>query len=133
MSCQNKGEQARETSDLEINGETYTVKTGSPTSKKIKTQTIALQSYSNEFQTVGTVRPIAGKMAEVGVPFDGRITAARVHLGQKVNAGAPLFGLNSSEFHDASKAYFQARQNHELAQQNAQLKLHVVPYSNYQS
>lgn len=120
------GTPAQDKSDLTVEGETYTVKEHSPILAKIKTQKIDYTPYSSEFQTVGTVRAITGHLAEVAVPFDGRVVSSSARLGQKVGAGTPLFSLNSPDFYDASKAFFQSRQNYELAEKNYQRKKQLL-------
>jgi cobalt-zinc-cadmium efflux system membrane fusion protein len=82
----------------------------------IVTQKSYFQDFSAEFRTIGTIRPVSGKLAEITPPFAGRIGKSYVHLGQKVGAGSPVFELGSSEFYEATKAYFAAQSANELAQ-----------------
>ena len=104
--------------DLVFKGDTITVKENSPILEQIITQKAQLQDFSAEFRTVGTVRPVAGKLAEIVPPFAGRIIKSHVKLGQKVGTGSPVFELISSEFYEAVKAFFAAQSANEVAQRN---------------
>jgi cobalt-zinc-cadmium efflux system membrane fusion protein len=88
----------------------------SPIQDQIVTRRTQLQDFSAEFKTIGTIRPVSGKLAEIAPPFAGRITRSYVRLGQKVGAGSPVFELGSTEFYEATKAYFAAQSANELAQ-----------------
>ena len=111
-------EASHETMDLNINGDTIVINENSPLLKQIVTQKSQLQNFSSEFRTVGTVRPVSGKLAEIASPFAGRIVKSFVQLGQKVSAGSPVFEISSSDFYDAVKVYFSAQSANELAQRN---------------
>lgn len=104
--------------ELSYRGDTVIVAENSPVRKKIEVQTAHLEPFASEFKTVGTVRPVAGKYAEIAAPFAGRVMHSFVHLGQRVQAGTPIFELGSSEFYEAAKGYFAARSTNELAQKN---------------
>ena len=82
----------------------------------IVTQRSKLEDFSAGFRTIGTIRPVSGKLAEIAPPFAGRIVRSYVRLGQKVGAGSPVFELGSSEFYEATKAYFAAQSANDLAQ-----------------
>lgn len=109
-------------SPLTKQGDTLCIEAGSPLSQKIETLKIDSIAHCSSFETVGTVRAAAGKMAEVGAPMDGRTTHSHVRLGQQVRAGQPLFGFHSAEFVELSKSYFQSRSTYELEQKNLQRK-----------
>ena len=111
-------ETASSSQELSFNGDTVVVEENSPALKRIQVQTTHLEEFSGEFKTVGTVRPVAGKYAEIATPFAGRVMKSFVHLGQRVQAGAPIFELGSSDFYEAAKSYFAARSANELAQKN---------------
>jgi cobalt-zinc-cadmium efflux system membrane fusion protein len=109
---------AQESADIRYEGDTVVIKETSPVLKEISTAEARLQDFSAEFRTVGTVRPVSGKLAEIAPPFAGRITKSHVKLGQRVEAGAPVFELGSSDFYEAVKNYFAARSANELARRN---------------
>jgi cobalt-zinc-cadmium efflux system membrane fusion protein len=83
---------------------------------QIVTRKAQIQPFSTQFRTVGTVRPVSGKFAEISPPFAGRITKSHVKLGQNIKVASPVFELGSSEFYEATKAYFAAVSANELAQ-----------------
>jgi cobalt-zinc-cadmium efflux system membrane fusion protein len=88
----------------------------SPVLGHIVTQQSYFQAFSKEFRTIGTVGPVSGKIAEIAPPFAGRIIKLHIRLGQKISAGSTVFELGSSEFYEATKAYFAAQSANELAQ-----------------
>ena len=112
--CNHQNEAAHE-AELLLNGDTVSVSPTSPIMGKISIDTTTLTLYKTSFTTVGTVRAEAGKLAEAGVPFDGRTIKAHVRLGQQVKAGQPLFSFSSAEASDLAKSYFQAVSGEELA------------------
>jgi len=107
-----------ETMDLTVEGDFIVVKDNSPIWEQIIVGKAQLQDFSAEFRTVGTVRPVSGKLAEIAPPFAGRIVKSHVRLGQKVGAGAPIFELSSSDFYEATKTYLAAQSANEVAQRN---------------
>jgi membrane fusion protein, heavy metal efflux system len=109
-------EAVNEAADLSLAGDTLIVNETSPILDHIITRESKLQEFSPEFRAIGTVRPITGKFAEIAPPFAGRILKSYVRLGQKVDAGSPVFELGSSEFYEATKSYFAAQSANELAQ-----------------
>ena len=64
-------ETASSSQELSFNGDTVVVEENSPALKRIQVQTTHLEEFSGEFKTVGTVRPVAGKYAEIATPFAG--------------------------------------------------------------
>ncbi|HHT30340.1 efflux RND transporter periplasmic adaptor subunit [Petrimonas mucosa] len=116
-SC-NKNIPANENAAIRYIGDTIAVSDNSPVLKDLVSVTAQLQDFTSEFRTVGTVRPVTGKLAGIAPPFAGRIVKSFVQLGQKVNAGSPVFELGSSEFYEATKVYFAAQSAYELAQLN---------------
>jgi len=117
VACGNNKD-TNEITDVIIEGDTIVVMENSPILEQIKVQKADLQDFSAEFRTVGTVRPVSGKLAEIAPPFAGRIVKSYIKLGQKVVAGSPIFELSSSEFHEAVKSYFAAQSANEVAQKN---------------
>ena len=109
----------------ETTNTSYTVENGmvmvpddSPILSNIKTQTITASDYRVSFSTSGTVQAISSKYAEIATPFAGRITKSFVRPGQKVLPGSPVFEISSPDFFETGKAYFQAKQEMELARKN---------------
>jgi len=117
VSC-NQNNSVQESAEVQYKGDTIIVQDNSPILEQIIVQKSQMQDFSGEFKTVGIVRPVSGKFAEIAPPFAGRITRTFVQLGKKVSAGSPVFELSSSEFYEATKAYFATQSANELAQRN---------------
>jgi membrane fusion protein, heavy metal efflux system len=106
----------KEAMNMSLANDTIFVNETSPILDHIITQRSQFQDFSAEFKTIGTVRPVSGRYAEIAPPFAGRIVKSYVKLGQKVGAGSPIFDLSSAEFYEATRAYFAAQSANELAQ-----------------
>ena len=104
--------------DLVLKGDTISVTENSSVLEQIIVQKAQLQDFSAEFRTVGTVRPVSGKLAEIAPPFAGLIVKSYIKLGQKLSAGSPVFELGSAAFYEAVKAYFATQSVNEVAQRN---------------
>jgi cobalt-zinc-cadmium efflux system membrane fusion protein len=109
---------AQESAEVQHKGDTIIVKENSPILGQIEIEKVQARDFSSGFGTVGTIRPVSGKYAEIAPPFSGRITKTFVELGKRVSAGSPVFELSSSEFFEATKTYFAAQSANELAQTN---------------
>lgn len=108
----------KDAANISFDGDSIVVKDDSPILKQVAIQQTQSQDFSPEFRTVGIVRPVSGRFAEIVPPFAGQVTKSFVQLGQKVKAGSPVFDLGSSEFYEAVKIYFAARSASELTQKN---------------
>ena len=117
VACNNNNV-TKEAVDVTFDGDVIVINENSPILEQIFVQKVQLQDYESEFKTVGMVRPVAGKLVGIAPPFSGRIVKSFVHLGQKVGAGATVFELSSSDFYEATKAYFAAQSDNEVSQQN---------------
>ena len=125
VSCKNNTPTENSTG-ITYQGNTVFVPENSAINSKIKLQTVELIEFSTEFNTTGTVKAISGQMAEVAPLFDGRVTQSFVRLGQKVNAGTPLFELHSAEFSETVKGYFQSLQTKKMKELNLQRQKDLV-------
>jgi membrane fusion protein, heavy metal efflux system len=85
---------------------------------KIRTLKIHQEPYLRKIQTSGIVKAIPNNYAEIASPFSGRIIRSFVCLGQKVNVGSPVFEISSPTFFEAGKAYYQSKQEMQLADKN---------------
>lgn len=110
-----KGEDENNIEEITYLGDAVTVNASSPILSKISTAVLQKEPFSSEFRTVGTVQAKMGHYAEVGIPFDGRITTSMVMLGSNVHKGQTLFEVSSPEFAEASKVYFQNMRSYETA------------------
>lgn len=116
-SCKNNNP-SNTTPDITYSGDTVSLSQQSIIHSKIKLQTIELTDFSAEFNTTGTVKAVSGQLAEIAPLFDGRITKSYVKLGQKVNAGTPLFEMYSTDFSESMKDYFQSLQTKKMKESN---------------
>ena len=95
--------------DFDFDGDDVVVRADSPVARELKVEAVSAVPFDASFRTVGSVEPMAGHLAEVAVPFAGRITSALVKLGDYVRAGQPLFEMSSPEFYDAVREYNEYR------------------------
>ena len=105
--------------EFTFSGDEVRVLASSPIARELVVEPVGASSYDASFRTVGSVRPMAGRMAEVAVPFAGRITRALVRLGDQVRAGQPLFEMSSPDFYEAVRDYFE----NQVADKNAAASL----------
>ena len=114
-----QGEDAPAAKDFSFDGDEVQVQSDSPVARKLVVEPVVASAYDSAFRTVGTITPMAGRVAEVAVPFAGRITRARVRLGDFVRTGQPLFEMSSPGFYEAVKDYYE----NQLADKNAAANL----------
>jgi len=108
----------KEIKDYTINGKTIIINSNSKLLDKIKTSKVKTHRYSEEVTASGSVKAIPNKYAEIAAPFAGRIVKSFIRLGQHVKKNEPIFEINSPEFFEAGKLYYQAKQELELAHKN---------------
>lgn len=104
--------------DFEFSGEEVIVRSDSPVARELVVEAVAASSYEAAFHTVGSVEPMAGRFAEVAVPFAGRITRALVKLGDQVRAGQPLYEMSSPEFYATVREFNENRIAEQAAAKN---------------
>lgn len=119
FSC-NGNKAGNDESQYNVQGDTIIVPAASPISQRLKTTFIKEVPYQTVFTTSGVVKAIPTNYAEIASPFAGRITQSFVRLGQKVVKGSPIFKISSPSFFETGKAYYQAKQEMELAHKNLQ-------------
>lgn len=115
--CQNNTGQG-ETEKIQSSGNTITIPAHSYLIGKIKTAKVVQGPYQNKIITSGIVKAIPNNYAEIASPFSGRIIRSFVSLGQKVNVGSPVFEISSPSFFESGKAYYQSKQEMQLAEKN---------------
>jgi cobalt-zinc-cadmium efflux system membrane fusion protein len=108
----------KESKHYSIQGKTIVIEENSSLIQKIKTEKITTEQYCEELTTAGIIKAIPNKYAQIAAPFAGRITKSFIRLGQHVKKNAPLFEINSPDFFEASKAYYQAKQEMQLAEKS---------------
>lgn len=116
-SCHNTKENNK-INKYSLQGERIVISEDSPLLQKIETQIVSTENYSEELSTSGTIKAIPNKYAEIAAPFAGRITKSFIRLGQRIKKNDPIFEINSPDFFEASKVYFQAKQEMQLAKKN---------------
>lgn len=124
-SCKNNNP-SNDASDVVSIGDTVSVSDQAIVNSKIKLVTIEPKNFSAEFNTTGTVKAISGQIAEISPLFDGRVTKSFIKLGQKVNAGTPLFEMFSAESSETAKDYFQSLQTKKMKELNLQRQKDLV-------
>ena len=114
-SCHTNKQDEGDTMNVTVKGDTLHIGAGSPILSRLKTEKVVREPYCMEFSTSGVVKAIPSNYAEIASPFAGRIIKSFVRLGQKVKPGSPVFEISSPSFFETGKAYYQAKQEMELA------------------
>jgi cobalt-zinc-cadmium efflux system membrane fusion protein len=120
------GSQADENTGVHYREDTVYVAAGAAVNARLTLYTVALQPYSAEFSTTGVVKAMAGQMAGIAPPFDGRVAQSFVKLGQRIQAGDPVFELHSAEFFEVVKSYYQTLQTKKMKESNLQRQRDLV-------
>lgn len=113
ISCAKKQHEARV--NYIMRGDTIILTDQSAIKTKIKLEQAKVDPYLFEMITAGKVKAIPNYYAEIAPPFAGRVTKVLLKLGMRVHPGTPLFEMNSSDFIDAQKVYFQSKSEFEAA------------------
>ena len=115
--CADRSQGQRHADDrgVRVEEECVVLAADSPIRERIKTQSIHFSDYQAAFTTSGVVQAILTGYAEIASPFAGRIVKSFVRLGQQVVPGSPVFSISSPSFFETGKAYYQAKQEMELA------------------
>lgn len=95
---------------------------GSPLSEKLKLVVTEPQTVDIQINTTASVGPKSGSIAEIGLPFGGRVIRSFVRLGDPVRRGQALFEVSSSDYMEAVKAYLESQNAAALASANRQRK-----------
>jgi cobalt-zinc-cadmium efflux system membrane fusion protein len=116
-SCQNSKRQDA-IKVVEPTGDSIIIPGNTDLTTRIRTLKIQPEPYLKKINTSGIVRAIPNNYAEIASPFSGRITRSFVSLGQKVDVDSPVFEISSPAFFDAGKAFYQSKQEMQLAEKN---------------
>jgi cobalt-zinc-cadmium efflux system membrane fusion protein len=117
LSCSNSADEKNvDGAVFKVEGDIIKVTENAPLLKNIKIGEAATVAFAPSFSVSGEVKPLPGRYAEIAAPFAGRIVKSYVRAGQKVAVGAPVFDINSPDFSEMVKIYFQARQELALAE-----------------
>ena len=118
-SCNNSRESSDEsTVRYTIKGDTIVLADNGNLKSQLAFNTVAEEDFVMEFTTAGTVKAIPTAYAEVAPPFAGRVLKSYIRLGQKVDAGSPIFEISSPDYFNAQKDYFDAEQEFRQAELN---------------
>lgn len=128
VSCKDKAPQQNKEQEITMEGDQITIPEGSPVLKKIKTETVSSREFNHNITSVGTIEAIPSNYAEIASPFSGRITKAFVNIGQKVNAGSPLFEVLSSGYLEVQKEYSDALNEAGLAEKKYRRQKDLVKH-----
>lgn len=99
-----------------------TVLPESSLSSRLKLEQVAPQTMDIQIRTTASVDTKPGSVAEIGLPFGGRVTRSFVQLGQAVRRGQALFEVSSSDYMEAVKDYQESRSAADLAEANRRRK-----------
>ena len=103
---------------LLLRGDTVIINAPEVYLPKLKIDTVRLRMYEPRVTCSGIVRAISNNYAEIASPFAGRITKSYVRLGQHVRVDDPIFEISSPSYFEAGKAFFQTKQEMQLAEKN---------------
>ena len=99
-----------------------TVIQDSPLSAKLVLSEVTAQVLDIQLRTTASVGYRSGSVAEIGLPFGGRVVRSFVRLGDPVRRGQALFEVSSSDYMEAVKEYQESRSAADLAIANRQRK-----------
>ena len=111
-------DQSSEKTGLTVVKDTVSISDNSPILVKLESEKIKPETFSLVLTTSGTVKAIPNNFALIAAPFAGRITKSYVRLGQEVKAGAPIFEISSPSYFETGKAYYQTKEEMDLAHKN---------------
>jgi len=101
-----------------IHGDTIIIPENSNLKEKIKSSSVSTALYKHKLSASGVVKAIPNNYAQIASPFAGRIIKSFIKLGQRVAVNAPIFEISSPLFFEAGKAYYQSKQEMQLAEKN---------------
>lgn len=117
ISCHSKTEPGSSANYI-IKGDTIFIPGNSNLKEKIKTTVVSATPYRYKRSASGIVKAIPNNYAQIASPFSGRIIKSFIRLGQRVAVNAPIFEISAPSFFDAGKAYYQSKQEMQLAEKN---------------
>ena len=115
LSCKNKTE-AEHISDYKITNDSVIILEQHSTIKsQLKLYKVQQEAFQLHLTTAGTVKAIPNFYTEIASPYAGRVTKVYLKLGMQVNAGTPLFEINSPDFTEIQKKYFASKTEYKKA------------------
>ncbi|PIF47289.1 cobalt-zinc-cadmium efflux system membrane fusion protein [Chryseobacterium sp. 52] len=118
ISCNGKKEESQQKETFSIKGNHVIISENDPVLKKIITETVTEQEYSNRITSAGTIETIPNNYAEIASPFSGRVIRSFINIGQTVHAGSPIFEILAPGYSSVQKDYSDALNDVRLAEKN---------------
>lgn len=118
ISCSGKKEEPKQKETFSIKGNQVILSETNPVLKKIITETVTEREYSNSITSAGTIETIPNNYAEIASPFSGRVIRSFINIGQRVNAGSPVFEILAPGYSSVQKDYSDALNDVRLAEKN---------------
>lgn len=119
VSCK-ENKESKQQEELLSYGDTVIVSADSPLNNRLKVITATAENWHAHIVTAGLVKAIPSQYAAIAPHFSGRVTKSYAYLGMQVLPDTPLFEINSSDFIEAQKVFFQAKSQYFLAKKQAQ-------------
>jgi len=117
LSCTSKKTE-HEKQEYCVENKTIIINDHSPILQKLEYLDVKTEEYPFELTTSGIVQVIPNNYALIAAPFAGRIIKSYIKLGQLVHIGSPIFEISSPDYFETTKAYFQAKEEVELAKKS---------------
>ena len=105
-----------------LEGNKVKIEAGSPLESKLKLTQLQKEDINQGFTVTASVSPRPDGYAEVGAPFNGRVTRSAVRLGDRVYRGQVLFEMSSPDFMAAVKDYLESNNAYSVASANLSRK-----------
>ncbi|WP_073175428.1 efflux RND transporter periplasmic adaptor subunit [Chryseobacterium vrystaatense] len=128
ISCHDKKTEPQQKETFRIEGNHVTITDNNPVLKKILTETVTEQEYSNAITSAGTIETIPNNYAEIASPFSGRVIRSFVNIGQSVRAGSPIFEILAPGYSSVQKDYSDALNDVRLAEKNYKRQQDLVKH-----
>lgn len=128
ISCHDKKTERQQKETFRIEGNHVTITDNNPVLKKILTETVTEQEYSNAITSAGTIETIPNNYAEIASPFSGRVIRSFVNIGQSVRAGSPIFEILAPGYSSVQKDYSDALNDVRLAEKNYKRQQDLVKH-----
>ena len=105
-----------------VEGNEVRIEKGSPLEGKLKLIQLHKEDLNQGLTVTASVSPRPDGYAEVGAPFNGRVSRSAVRLGDRVHRGQVLFEMSSPDFMAAVKDYLESRNAYSVASTNLSRK-----------
>lgn len=117
-----KGNDGESSAGFILEGNQVKIEEGSPLESKLELARLEKEDVDQGFTVTASVSPRPDGYAEVGAPFNGRVTRSAVRLGDRVYRGQVLFEMSSPDFMEAVKDYLESNNAYSVASANLNRK-----------